>query len=331
MGRPESPVAGNDPALAGFASDLRELRQAAGRPAYRELARKANYSATVLSQAASGHVMPSLAVTLAFVAACGGDEAYWRSRWTTVSVQQEYQPVPFRDPGDDERLPTVQWPAPAQDRMAPAGDDRSECDATGGPSPETGPGMWQERRGWPGAARWLGGRPATLAAALGVVLVAGAGVGGAVVGAAVPSDAARMPADAGSTGRPVQDGADPIESGCAGDAVTVEQAPVFYPVSRFVGSLELRYSASCQGVWTRFDPSPPSGMTSAATVTVRVRRPAVGIGIGVEEEFTTRYADQSVYGDVLRANSGCVGAVVQVRTPTGSSPEVSSGCWSPHR
>lgn len=60
---------------------LRELREHAGRPSYRQLAQLAHYSHTALSQAAAGRTLPSLAVTLAFVRACGGDVEEWSARW----------------------------------------------------------------------------------------------------------------------------------------------------------------------------------------------------------------------------------------------------------
>jgi tetratricopeptide (TPR) repeat protein len=71
--------------LAAFAHDLRVLREAAGNPPYRALAKRAGYSATTLSVAASATVMPSLDVTLAYVQACGGDAAAWRARWRELS------------------------------------------------------------------------------------------------------------------------------------------------------------------------------------------------------------------------------------------------------
>jgi hypothetical protein len=49
------------------------------------MARTALFSSSVLSSASSGHRLPSLQVTLAFVAACGGDRLYWERRWRTVS------------------------------------------------------------------------------------------------------------------------------------------------------------------------------------------------------------------------------------------------------
>src|SRR6266508_203621 len=72
MGRQERPL---DPAagpLQAFAHDLRQLRRGAGSPGYRALARRAGYSASVLSTAANGSDLPSLPVVLADGGACRG-------------------------------------------------------------------------------------------------------------------------------------------------------------------------------------------------------------------------------------------------------------------
>ncbi|MEU5688290.1 nSTAND1 domain-containing NTPase [Streptomyces venezuelae] len=45
------------------------------------MAVKAHYSTATLAQAAAGDRLPSLAVALAYVAACGGDRAWWEGRW----------------------------------------------------------------------------------------------------------------------------------------------------------------------------------------------------------------------------------------------------------
>jgi hypothetical protein len=81
VGRRENELEPSAGALARFAADLRGLRRAAGNPSYRELSKRAHYSHNTLSTAASGRDLPSKAVTLAFVAACGGDQAAWRERW----------------------------------------------------------------------------------------------------------------------------------------------------------------------------------------------------------------------------------------------------------
>jgi WD40 repeat protein/transcriptional regulator with XRE-family HTH domain len=87
MPRPERPLDPEAGVVQRFASELRQLRQAAGAPGYRELARLAHYSATTLAQAARGDALPSLAVTLAYVRACGGDEAEWKARWRAVHAE----------------------------------------------------------------------------------------------------------------------------------------------------------------------------------------------------------------------------------------------------
>src|SRR5262249_56891616 len=48
-------------------------------------ARRGHCSVTTLAQAARGDSLPSLAVTLAYVRACGGDAAVWQTRWRAVA------------------------------------------------------------------------------------------------------------------------------------------------------------------------------------------------------------------------------------------------------
>ncbi|MCE6998125.1 hypothetical protein LZG04_25495 [Saccharothrix sp. S26] len=87
MPRPERPLGPEDSVLISFARSLRNLREKAGSPTYRELARSAHYSAASLSEAAAGRKLPSLDVTLAFVRACGGDVDEWRQRWKEVAAE----------------------------------------------------------------------------------------------------------------------------------------------------------------------------------------------------------------------------------------------------
>lgn len=89
MPRPErllDPTAGP---LEAFAHDLRALRTRAGKPSYRAMALQAHYSVATLSEAARGLQKPSLKVTLAYVAACGGDLEAWSRRWHSVSEALE--------------------------------------------------------------------------------------------------------------------------------------------------------------------------------------------------------------------------------------------------
>ncbi|MFD7667820.1 hypothetical protein [Streptomyces sp. NPDC059788] len=81
MGRREKPVDPGAGPVQRFAFELRKMRREAGSPTYRAMAERVAYSAAVLSQAAAGEKLPSLPVTLAYVAACGGDAERWQRRW----------------------------------------------------------------------------------------------------------------------------------------------------------------------------------------------------------------------------------------------------------
>ncbi|NUT49943.1 MAG: hypothetical protein HOV94_21930, partial [Saccharothrix sp.] len=101
MARPESPLPAGSVDLAGFAADLRALRDRAGGPTYRQLARDAHYSAAALSEAANGRRLPSLAVTLAYVRACGGDVVAWEARWRDLA-ERAAEANPRTPPGPSE-------------------------------------------------------------------------------------------------------------------------------------------------------------------------------------------------------------------------------------
>jgi WD40 repeat protein len=103
MGRVERQLGEGDTRLVEFAADLRRLRAAAGGPAYRELSRRAHYSATTLSDAAGGRRLPSLSVTLAYVTACGGDTVVWERRWRALAAEL----TDGSDPRDDAAAPYV--------------------------------------------------------------------------------------------------------------------------------------------------------------------------------------------------------------------------------
>ncbi|RBQ21045.1 hypothetical protein DP939_08305 [Spongiactinospora rosea] len=102
MARRERPLDEGDTALLRFARDLRALREGAGKPTYRELSDRAHYSEATLSQAAAGHKLPTLAVTLAYVQACGGAAGEWEERWRAVAAELDGP-----RPGDQEDSPYV--------------------------------------------------------------------------------------------------------------------------------------------------------------------------------------------------------------------------------
>ncbi|MFC6021488.1 helix-turn-helix domain-containing protein [Plantactinospora solaniradicis] len=88
-----------------FAAQLRRLREEAGRPGYRELARRAHFAPATLSEAAAGRRFPTLPVTLAYVEACGGDRTVWEARWKAATAAlEEVQPEPAGEPVGGGRL-----------------------------------------------------------------------------------------------------------------------------------------------------------------------------------------------------------------------------------
>ncbi|MFJ7264417.1 helix-turn-helix domain-containing protein [Streptomyces globosus] len=84
--------------LEEFAHELRGLRRQAGNPSYRTMAKRAHYSVATLAEAARGLHKPSLKVTLAYVAACGGDPEPWTRRWNRLSSELAEREGPARGP-----------------------------------------------------------------------------------------------------------------------------------------------------------------------------------------------------------------------------------------
>ncbi|WP_105973374.1 nSTAND1 domain-containing NTPase [Streptomyces geranii] len=96
MGRPERPLDPEGGPVERFAFELRELRRRAGGTTYRAMAKSAGYTAATLSGAAAGERLPSLAVALAYVSACGGDTDEWERRWQRA-VEDEAGQAPAAD------------------------------------------------------------------------------------------------------------------------------------------------------------------------------------------------------------------------------------------
>ncbi|CAM5440335.1 hypothetical protein SRIMM317S_05741 [Streptomyces rimosus subsp. rimosus] len=106
MGRKERPLDPDAGPVERFAVDLRELRRKAGPLTYRDMARRVPYSVATLSRAASGEQLPSLAVTRAYVEACGGDVEEWSARWHRLAEETF-----VRTAQGDTTAPTRDWPA----------------------------------------------------------------------------------------------------------------------------------------------------------------------------------------------------------------------------
>ncbi|MET7688154.1 helix-turn-helix domain-containing protein [Streptomyces sp. NPDC005483] len=98
MGRREKPVDPEAGPVQRLAYDLRLLREKAGKPPYREMAERAGYSTTALSQAAAGDQLPSLALLRAYAQALDADPEEWERRWREVDAE-------VRAPSAEERAP----------------------------------------------------------------------------------------------------------------------------------------------------------------------------------------------------------------------------------
>ncbi|MFI6095774.1 hypothetical protein ACIA8G_09490 [Lentzea sp. NPDC051213] len=97
MGRPERKIDPDAGPVQRFAWDLRQLREKAGSPSYRELSSRAHFGSTALSEAAGGSQFPSLEVTLGYVRACEGDVDAWTGYWREIAEELEA-------PGWDEHI-----------------------------------------------------------------------------------------------------------------------------------------------------------------------------------------------------------------------------------
>ncbi|MCX5366059.1 hypothetical protein OG864_46015 [Streptomyces sp. NBC_00124] len=111
MGRRERPLDPTEGAVARFAYELRKLRQEAEGLTYRAMAARAHYSTATLAQAAAGDRLPSLQVTLAYVAACGGDPDEWERRWHRAAEEETADRRAMDDPGEAPYLGLARFEA----------------------------------------------------------------------------------------------------------------------------------------------------------------------------------------------------------------------------
>jgi hypothetical protein len=121
MGRPEESLDRDGSPLREFAFWLRDLRRRSGLT-YERLASQAHFATSTMQAAADGRRLPTLRVTLAFVAACGGDQQAWREYWTRVSRALDASaPERASGPAGPPWLDAVPAPAEPPGRPARAG------------------------------------------------------------------------------------------------------------------------------------------------------------------------------------------------------------------
>jgi WD40 repeat protein/transcriptional regulator with XRE-family HTH domain len=98
VGRREKPVDPSAGPVQRLAHDLRLLREKAGKSPYREMAERAGYSTTALSQAAAGDQLPTLAVVRAYARSLDADPEEWEARWREADTE-------LRASAPEERAP----------------------------------------------------------------------------------------------------------------------------------------------------------------------------------------------------------------------------------
>ena len=302
MGTPMRPI---DPAggfVHEFAAELRQLRESAGNPPFRQMARRAHYSATTLSVACSGTSLPSLEVTLAFVNACDGPVEHWRRRWQDADGMADMPASGSTDPG-----------SPGEQGQRPKPDSGLARRGTRFGAVATAPVSLRGRFGPPallaiaavaGATGWWAGHPAAAQSGLGrpessALHQLYVGVSPCDVGAVILSQAdLTLPTRMRIAGRD-------------------------YPAGTLVGVVALRFSPRCALAWTRFVPARELASAHAGSLTISSRRVADGATSAL-----TMSPVVAAEGDPVLTVPGCVIAQATVRFGVGL-PAVTAmtGCY----
>lgn len=298
-GRPEGPLDPEAGAVARLAAQLRRLREDAGRPAYRQMARTAFYSHSALSQAAAGRELPSLAVTLAFVEACGGERKEWIARWQEAAAETGAANGVTAAP---DGVAATAEPATVARRGIRAQLDRirrtrwHRVSKAGVAAGVAGGVLW-----------WAAFSPGWMKPHL-------------VWGAARP-----VRPLAGGLGAPVFDGAFPTVGDCYAGSRELTSSPVHTGTGAMLGMVELRYSPRCAAVWARFDPSSVSSDARPAMITLEVVRQVDG----KTEVSHARSTGRKQRSDLLLLHTGCARGSVMITGPGQVPASATTACQTP--
>jgi hypothetical protein len=333
MSRAERPLDPDGDPLQAFAAQLRTLRDEGGRPTYAALARRTHRSPSTLSEAAGGRKFPSLATTLSYVRALGGDESTWTARWRETARQLGADNALGRDreawePENGTVRNGVGEPAIAATDGEPdaaVSDEATAETAEPDNEPPARPAGWgtfrmPRRITIPAAAVVLASLVAMTGWRIGTEGEA-ANREGAGTGAPVSSG----PAVASGQPAMVRDGADPKDAGCAADpAVATLDTQAAVVENRMVGAVELRYSPMCGVSWPRFLPTPVPATLPPSRVFLTV---VDGANPRRSASFDMEYTGISVYGNVLNSTRSCVWAEVHFVGTGWRSPVARTDCY----
>jgi len=288
--RPERPVDAAEGPVQLFAADLRSLRQQAGNPPYRQLAKEAHFSKATLSAAASGYRLPTWEVTGAYVQACGGDVEEWQRRWRAVRADLGLTDAAAEldaavSPDADQRTST-QLPRRARRVfVAVGGVVLVGCLVAGL--------IWSNQRDPASSTPPSSTSPSSTGS---VTETSARFVGGE---------------------EPVVDGADPKRSGCAFDqaVTTLDSIELNNSENHFLGVIELRHSPACRVAWGRFTPSEGMSYLKDPSVAIIARRPATG----TNKPYETHFDGQAIFGNILLEDEGCIEVTVTIKALHGGA------------
>lgn len=283
--------------VTAFAADLRALREQAGSPSFRHLARTAHFSVSTMADATAGKRLPTEQVVRGFASACGADPGLWADRLREAAARARAGAAPAV-PGE--------FVAERAAEPVPAGTVR-----TGGAT-----------------RRW-----AALAAVAAVLFAAGFASSAALsagdpAGAAATAGAGITPAATPSSAQPFADGASPITAGCTRDAQLLDKTPLMMNGVQ-VGALELKYSAYCGAGWARAYLYPAGVVAGLAAPTGRVATVSVAAGDGTSSSYAQTLDHQvPEYTDAVRPHGGCLSASLVLSRPSGAPLLATISCDS---
>lgn len=201
-----------DESAARFAAQLRQLRERAGSPSFRQMARITHYSSSTLAEATAGKRLPTEPVVKAFVTACGEDPADWIASLRNAESALRLADAP---------PPAAAHPEPQEQTLH----------------------VRRLHRRVAAAAGALG--LLAVGAIAGALLRTGVSSPGPV-----QSLLADVPFSAVPSTVPSGDGEDPTAAGCAPDARLVDKTALMRGTTQ-IGALELKYSPRCHTGWAR--------------------------------------------------------------------------------
>ncbi|MFD4788850.1 DUF2690 domain-containing protein [Streptomyces sp. NPDC058459] len=112
--------------------------------------------------------------------------------------------------------------------------------------------------------------------------------------------------------REITEDTDPQDTGCDDGSIrTVTKSDVYGPHRLLLGEVRLRYSPECRAAWARFDAAPVMERLPGAEVSIQLTRPSDGKRL----RYETPYLGLFVYGNMLRADKGCLRVKGSVSAP----------------